>query len=381
MAKKYKLIRRLSPIETAKKKWRKIKWIAILSGALAGVFFLVVLISSLGIFMTGLVTILARKNEDESYNPSFGVAGKAKNLSEKVLSLSGEIEEEAERQGIREYAEVLKAIMMVESGGEPTIEDFPDVMGSAESPFNTRYPGMPGAIRDYKYSIEVGTKTLAYMVKKLECSGPGDVNMLKNSLQSYNCGEQFYFWMVEQYGDNIFSVDRAYAYSASHNDAGQPEYIPRIMEFYTFGGTGGAGGGAVPSKGQFYWPLDPPYGTNALTSDYGARYHPITGEYSFHNGVDIGADGGTPIYAAAAGTVIISGWHDSYGNWVMIDHGNGWSTLYAHQSQRNCVVGDQVSVGQVIGFVGTTGDSTGNHLHFEVRQPNNTTVNPLNYFE
>ncbi|MBQ7132228.1 MAG: peptidoglycan DD-metalloendopeptidase family protein [Oscillospiraceae bacterium] len=99
---------------------------------------------------------------------------------------------------------------------------------------------------------------------------------------------------------------------------------------------------------------------------------------SWHHGVDIATDYGTPIYAADDGTVIVSGWHYSYGNYVMIDHGNGYVTLYAHASALNVEAGAQVTQGTKIAEIGSTGNSNGNHVHFEVRQ-NGAYTNPLNY--
>lgn len=99
---------------------------------------------------------------------------------------------------------------------------------------------------------------------------------------------------------------------------------------------------------------------------------------SWHHGVDIATDKGTPIYAADDGTVIVSGWHYSYGNYVMIDHGNGYVTLYAHASALNTEAGAQVTKGTKIAEVGSTGNSSGNHVHFEIRQ-NGAYTNPLNY--
>ena len=109
------------------------------------------------------------------------------------------------------------------------------------------------------------------------------------------------------------------------------------------------------------------------------RVHPITGQNRMHNGLDMNGAMGDPIKAAKAGTVILSGVKGGYGNTVMIDHGGGMVTLYAHQSQLGVAVGDKVSTGQVIGYVGSTGQSTGPHLHFEVRIGGQPT-NPMAYF-
>jgi murein DD-endopeptidase MepM/ murein hydrolase activator NlpD len=115
-----------------------------------------------------------------------------------------------------------------------------------------------------------------------------------------------------------------------------------------------------------------------LTSGYGWRTHPISGARSFHAGVDFGAPTGSPIYAAESGTVYSAGWRGGYGNTIVIEHGGGLTTLYAHQSRFAVSAGQQVSRGQVIGYVGSTGQSTGPHLHFEVRV-NGATRDPMGY--
>ena len=138
----------------------------------------------------------------------------------------------------------------------------------------------------------------------------------------------------------------------------------------------------VPSESGYLWPL--PGGYNTISSLAGGRIHPVTGKPGNHAGIDIPAPSGTNIYAAKSGVVIHaakgtgSSW--SYGNYVIVSHSDGTSTLYAHMSRIGCKQGQTVKQGDVIGYVGTTGRSTGNHLHFEVRV-GSTRKDPVNYFK
>ncbi|HWR30509.1 MAG TPA: peptidoglycan DD-metalloendopeptidase family protein [Negativicutes bacterium] len=127
------------------------------------------------------------------------------------------------------------------------------------------------------------------------------------------------------------------------------------------------------STGTMLWPAE-----GEITSPFGWRVHPIFGTQRLHTGIDIGADYGDSVRAADGGVVIHSDWMGGYGNAVIIDHGNGISTLYAHNSQLLVSEGQTVAKGQTISRVGSTGYSTGPHLHFEVRQ-NGSPVNPLNF--
>ena len=131
--------------------------------------------------------------------------------------------------------------------------------------------------------------------------------------------------------------------------------------------------GATPGAGGMIWPLD-----GSVTSEFGWRTHPIFGTARFHSGLDIGGDHGMPIYAAASGTVIYAGWISGYGNAVIIDHGGGVTTLYGHNESLNVSEGQSVSQGQVIAMCGSTGNSTGPHCHFEVRE-NGEPVSPYGY--
>ncbi len=128
--------------------------------------------------------------------------------------------------------------------------------------------------------------------------------------------------------------------------------------------------------GEFRWPTK----ATRITSAYGTRKDPITKKSSMHTGIDIGASMGSEIYAANSGTVIVAGWSSKgYGNYVVIDHGGGKSTLYAHMSKIKTSKGAKVTKGAVIGLVGSTGYSTGPHLHFEILI-NGKHTNPMNYF-
>ena len=135
-------------------------------------------------------------------------------------------------------------------------------------------------------------------------------------------------------------------------------------------------GGGKAYSGSLTWPC-PSY--SRISSPYGYRTHPISGTRKLHKGLDIAASKGNPVVAAAPGTVVKSYFSSSYGNYVAISHGGGMMTAYAHMTRRMVSAGDTVSAGQQIGTVGSTGNSTGPHLHFEVYVGGSTT-NPMNYF-
>ena len=136
---------------------------------------------------------------------------------------------------------------------------------------------------------------------------------------------------------------------------------------------GGGGTTWVQGTGQLAAPVNAP-----ITSDFGWRIHPIYGTRRLHAGTDFGVDEGTPVHAADGGVVVEAGWISGYGYTVIIDHGNGMSTLYAHNSDVAVSPGQTVSKGQVVSYSGNTGGSTGPHLHFEVRI-NGEPTDPMGY--
>lgn len=159
-------------------------------------------------------------------------------------------------------------------------------------------------------------------------------------------------------------------------DAELTEFI-RAQEAAAAAAAGNSGSTAPapgsPSVSGFQWPVN-----GSVTSGFGYRIHPIYGTRRLHQGLDISGGSGTPIAAAKGGTVISAGWRGGYGNAVVISHGGGITTLYAHQSSMNVSNGQEVSRGDIIGWVGSTGASTGPHLHFEVRV-NGSAVDPRPY--
>ena len=141
-------------------------------------------------------------------------------------------------------------------------------------------------------------------------------------------------------------------------------------------GGGSGGSGNANATGSFLWPVA---SYVYVSSRFGLRVHPITGETKSHTGIDIASNQGTAVYASDGGSVTLAGWNGGYGNCIMIDHGNGYVTLYGHLSSISVSVGQTVSQGATIGAVGSTGNSTGPHLHFEVLK-NGTRIDPEQFF-
>lgn len=135
--------------------------------------------------------------------------------------------------------------------------------------------------------------------------------------------------------------------------------------------------GWVPMIGPWDWPVP---GVFSISSGFGTRPDPFTGKIRKHDGIDIPGDTGTAVKSASAGIVISRGWAGGYGNLVVVDHGDGIKTYYGHLSVFSCSKGQVVEKGQELGKMGSTGRSTGPHLHFEVRV-NGVPVNPVSFYD
>lgn len=150
---------------------------------------------------------------------------------------------------------------------------------------------------------------------------------------------------------------------AAHVDPQSAAAIEIMASRPRAGRDAGEDGALAPAR-----PAGMPLAAAVITSGYGYRVNPVTGQWAMHRGVDLAAAAGTPVTATADGTVALAGWAGSYGILVAIRHGNGAETRYAHLSALAVGAGERVRKGDVIGYVGSTGRSTGPHLHYEVRQ-------------
>ncbi len=194
------------------------------------------------------------------------------------------------------------------------------------------------------YKNELGEKQKE--LSRLDAENENYLNSLKSDINKYN------------------ATYDSYAVAEREIDAQIEKYLKDLQEKENSSYIGG----------EFIWPV--PLSHKRVSSGFGNRI--LNGKKDYHTGIDIPAPKGTNIYASNGGKVLTATSHYSYGNYVLIDHGGGKATLYAHASRLNCKVGDVVKQGDVIAFVGNTGNSYGNHLHFEVRV-NGAKQDPLNY--
>lgn len=333
---------------------------------LIGLFFLLVLV----------VGMLAG-NDQSSQQIGDGTVVNV-NLSETTLQWLDIVIRECNEQGVPELVPWVMAIIEVESRGL-----VPDVMQSSES------LGLPPNTLNAEQSIRQGVAYLRSAILLAQSLGIDDIWA---SIQSYNFGHSYLRWLANQ--GRTHSTDAAYIFSRDvvapslGNTTGRTyPYINAVSvadgRTYLFWNGGNfhysalvgqfvvQGGGS----GYFIWPTP---GYTRVSSPFGPRPSPGGIGSTNHGGIDIAAPMGARIVASASGTVTASGWNGGFGNMIIIDHGDGYRTLYAHNSQNHVTVGQHVTQGQVIGLVGSTGNSTGPHLHFEIHR-NGVRVDPLIY--
>lgn len=270
--------------------------------------------------------------------------------------------------GISDYIGLAYALIMVEN---PSTDGTDDIMQSSES---AGYPG-PGYLTG-EASVKQGCKHLAQQIKNGQ-----DQNVdIWGVMQGYNFGSAYIPWLANRGGKNTTDLAEEYsrdvvAPSLGNTTAATYPYVNAVSQadgrtyLYVNGGNFHYAAMIrqyvkVTESVGYVVPISKPV---TVTSEFGYRPHPITGAYELHNGIDlVNGNPTTPIYASAAGEVVIAGsYPEWYGNYVVIKHSDGLYTGYAHQSQLRVSVGDTVKQGQQIGNMGTTGPSTGPHLHFQ----------------
>lgn len=289
--------------------------------------------------------------------------------------------------GISDYIGLAYALIMVEN---PSTDGTDDIMQSSES---AGYPG-PGYLTG-EASVKQGCKHLAEQIK----NGQTQNVDIWGVMQGYNFGSAYIPWLANRGGKNTTDLAEEYsrdvvAPSLGNTTGATYPYVNAVSQadgrtyLYVNGGNFHYAAMIrqyvkVTESVGYVVPISKPV---TVSSEFGYRQHPITGAYELHNGIDlVNGNPTTPIYASAAGEVVIAGsYPEWYGNYVVIKHSDGLYTGYAHQSQLRVSVGDTVKQGQQIGNMGTTGPSTGPHLHFQFFKngpwpSQNDFINPREY--
>ena len=279
----------------------------------------------------------------------------------------------ATQHGIPEYVDLIKAVMMQESGGNVELVGG-DVMQCAEG------MGLPvGTPVDPEKSIDFGTSIIANNLQLAGATGPGDIPHISLALQGYNFGNGYISWALARGG---YSKENAREFSVwqagihGWNGYGDIEYVDHVLRYYPLAANP-LGGASAIAEGRFAFPF-PGHTWNT---------------YPGHNGIDISfADCyGEPVYACAPGTVryIQDGWTPangvsnmwSFGNCVVVDHTDGWQSVYAHLSRLAVTPGTPIWQGQLVEYIGSTGNSTGPHLHLALYYHGSPGENGMNYAE
>ena len=316
------------------------------------------------------ICVIGSSNANEEQNRQNASNGTAA-VSENVLQYSDLISQYANENGIGRYVALIEAIMMQESGG----------VGTNVMQVNF------GTVTTAEDSIRMGVGYVRTCLEMARVTDPNDMDHIKVALQGYNYGTGYISWVWNNY-DGVYSEENAQEYSniqkasLGWNIYGDPQYVPHVLRYYSV-----SSGDIqfITDGATFAWPV--PGHTN-ITSTYGYRWGTL------HKGIDISDGGieGQPVVASRSGTVTRAdnacphnypknsscGCGGGYGNRVEISHGDGTSTLYGHMLSITVSVGQTVNQGDIIGYVGCTGYSTGTHLHFEIKQ-DGVQVDPMPY--
>ena len=302
-----------------------------------------------------------------------GGSAKNVNLSADVIALMPQISAACQTHGIPEYAPLVAAVIMQESGGR--VDDAGgDVMQCAEG------MGLPvGTPVSVEESINFGTGIIARNLREAGATGPTDIPAISLALQGYNFGNGYISWALARGGyskDNAREFSEMQAAAHGWGGYGDIDYVDHVLRYYQVS-VGSMGDASAIAGGRFAYPLPG---------------HPWD-TYPGHNGIDISFANcyGEPVYAVAAGSVRYTqdGWTPahgvggmwSFGNSVFIEHGDGWISAYGHFSALAVASGETVTQGQLIGYIGSTGNSTGPHLHLALYHNGDAGIGGQNFAE
>ncbi|MDE6994418.1 MAG: lysozyme family protein, partial [Lachnospiraceae bacterium] len=301
--------------------------------------------------------------------------GSAQNvgLSDDVIVLMPQISAACQVNGIPEYVPLVAAVIMQESGGR-VADVGGDVMQCAEG------MGLPvGTPVSLEESINFGTSIMANNLQLAGAAGPTDIPAISLALQGYNFGNGYISWAQARGGytkENAREFSEMQAAAHGWSGYGDIEYVDHVLRYYQVS-VGGMGEASAIADGRFAYPFP------GHTWD----------TYPGHNGIDISfADCyGEPVYAVADGTVRYTqdGWVPAYGvggmwsfgNSVFVEHGDGWISAYAHLSVLAVAPGEYVTQGQLVGYIGSTGNSTGPHLHLALYHNGDAGIGGQNFAE
>lgn len=267
-------------------------------------------------------------------------------LSEEVEAYRNKVEKYAKDNGIGDYVDHLLCIMQVSTSGVGT-----DVMNAGEFEFNTEYPKKRGMITDPDYSIQCGVKEFKALLDLVGVTSTSDNDKLLIVYQAYHINRGYINYCSGKYTPEN---SKTYCEENELGDHFNADFANQVA-FYLQ---------SLNGSGEFKYPLKD---YHSVSSPYGYRYSPTHGNYELHSGTDFPAPKNTPVLASMDGVVERAEVMGGYGNCVVIRHNSKYQTYYAHNTSFAVSAGDSVKQGDVIAYVGSTGNSTGPHCHFEIR--------------
>ena len=270
--------------------------------------------------------------------------------------------------GARSFSDLLDKVAMIQE-----IAKSDQLMMEKMAAMSEKIAGERADLETQMDELNAAKDELAAQQAELETQRAESDELLIQMAKEYetmSAEYEDYEAMEDELSKQIAQSETDYFNALSREEAAR---IAAAAKNNTNSSSSGSSGSA--SASGFVFPMA--YATK-ITDAYGYRIHPLSGTKKWHNGIDFAAGEGTAIYATKAGTVTSATYNEAYGNMVTINHGDGYSSLYGHMTNYIVSVGDTVSAGQTIGYVGSTGWSTGPHLHFTIYY-NGSDVNPLNY--